>query len=187
MIYGVTRDIAARMKAQKYPHQVVYGVERLSRELQIDNGILVMRDRTQSDRFDSPKGQRRNPNYVAARSLAASAFIYAKSTVAGADVTDHEFEGESAIDMLISALNYTLPKNPWEIRGGRYLQDRELEAIAVPEVFSGVVYWFQFSVDRGVFDKTFAGAARPEGAPTSVSNQTQASLPGGVSSGVACG
>lgn len=181
------RDATARMRAQGYPYPITYGPERLIRELQIHNGILVTRDRDKSDTFDTARGQQRNPKKRLTRGLASKAFIFAKSSVAGADIPDHEFECEQAIDMLITALDFTLLRNPYQFTGGRYLQDRELEQMSLPEQWAGVVYMLQFTVERGVTDRKYDGSAEAEKAPSTVSNQTQVSLVGGAGSGVACG
>lgn len=178
MIYEMSRDIGARLEAAKFPVRVVYGPEQTAREI-YDPVIVIERDRGGSDRITPPQGQQSNPRKYMTRWLAARATIYAKSSLDGATVWDHERECEKLVDGLLVALT------EWQtaeragainVAEARYLAASERNDV---ETWAGVVYVLRFSVPRAVFKLTYLGEARPTQALSGHRNQTIASTPGG--------
>lgn len=169
---GVEADLHSR----KYPVKVVYGPERLPRENYAGLVLLFARDRTTSDTFGAPAGQRANPRYIARRMMALELKIYAQSTE---DQPTHD-EHESLAEVLADAAFISIRE--WCVANKRgeplWTQARFLSAEekAKEEVPPGDIYMFRFQVARAVVKVDFDGAALPEGVVTRMRNQTQVSV-----------
>jgi hypothetical protein len=141
--------------------------------------LIVFERDTKPDAIDPTRSPGVNPKIRAVRQLSATVTIYARSSLAGARVPDHQRECEQIADALIVALyewGATTKAGAIPFVEARYL---------VPDEYAhefrswpGVVYMIAFRVPRGVYALTYQGEARPEAAPVGVSNQTQVRLAG---------
>jgi hypothetical protein len=185
VIYEMAQDIRAALLARGYPIELTYGPEAAVREDYHGSLIIIERDRESSDAFAPPKGARENAPKRGVRVLAAKATIYAKSSLEGAHVGDHERLCEMLIDALQSAIyNWGVEGRTGgiTIASGKYLP---ASARNLPETWPGVVYELKFGVPRGVSDLRYptagegaSGEARPTGSAAGFRNRTEARLTG---------
>lgn len=196
MIYEMALDLADMLRARRFPVDVRYGPERAPKEHETATAVIVIeRDAESTDVFGPAQGPRTNPKRRGVRILAARARIFAKSSLPGAHLGDHERLCEQLADALHCAIY------EWGVQGktggiqiasSRYLRDKERAEI---EAWPGVVYEILFGVPRGVADLTFAGEqargdARPEIAAPGFRNRTDVLLahaPDGTVPNVGCG
>jgi hypothetical protein len=112
------------------------------------------------------------------RMLAVSATIYARSSLPGAMVQDHEHVCEQFVDALLVSLyewQASEQAGAISVSEARYLTAADRNDV---ETWPGVVYVIRFSVPRAVFALTYLGEAKPTGAASGVSSHTQVSAPG---------
>jgi hypothetical protein len=177
VIYEMARDVGARMLARKFPVLVVYGPERMQRE-SYDPIIVIERDRGGSDGLAAASGQQRNPRKIMTRTLAVRASIYARSSLPGAMVQDHERECERLVDGLLVALfewQTAERAGAVSVSGARYLSAADRNDV---ETWPGVVYELRFNVPRAVFAMTYEGEAKPTAAILGIRSRTEVSAPG---------
>ena len=181
MIYDVSREVDAKLRAQSYPFRVEYGPAHLHRE-GYPTGVIVFERSSAPEPIGSPKGQQVNPRKVATRQTQGRVRVYAKSGKAGSRLNEHQALCDYVVDAVIVAVEETIT----EARMGtltwadaRYLTPAELQAEARDqqvadnrtqtyplEQWPGVVYQLQFSFERGVAKRDWLHASRPEvGAP----------------------
>lgn len=182
MIYELSRDLEAMLRARSYPYRVHYGpnIAQQAQRQSHDPRIIVERARGQSDTVRAPQGNRPNARAKYVRELAAQITIYAKSSLPGARVSDHERECERIIDAVIVALyNWGAEGRAGAIgyTSAQYLTAADRDDV---ESWPGVVYVLQISVPRGVSELTYTreasgtpGEARPEAEVSAVQNQTR--------------
>ena len=181
MIYGFAQDIASMLSAQKFPVDVVYGPERLERVGFCDAVIVIERDRDSSDTFSTAIGSRANPRMLRSRALAAKATIYARSSLPGAHIGDHEFLCEQILDGLFCAIvNWGHGGGAGEIpvSDGRYIDPRTPSHKALEGFAPGVCYELKFRVSRGVSDVDFTGAGKLTGTPAHVQGTANVQVSG---------
>jgi len=161
MLYTITQELKTALAAKGCPVPVVYGPER-SGGL-IGQRIVVERDRQSGDQFTGPRSQQRNPGLVDVRAIGSVLRVYAQSGVAGANVWDHERVADQVIDLVTVALRRIVSarKTLWRIGAAKLLSSDELELRGL-KTWPGVVYELRFQIDRGVFDYTWTGDAKPE-------------------------
>lgn len=186
MIYEISQEVSEVMRDRKYPYHVQYGPEYAARDGNGSNGIVMLRS-ARPDAFAPPAARGMNPEYRAIRVCQVDAWVYARSSKPGADRQDHEFDCESAVDLLYCALYDVIKtrKEGFAPIGGSYLTPDEL-AMTNLTTWNGVVYVLQFSVQRGVYGRDYAGAAYPEATISGFANSTTVSGPG-IEPGTACG
>lgn len=161
MLREISREIETELRYRDCSYSVVYGPERLPSSV-ANCRIVVERERGTSENISAPKSRAPNPKMVAVRSIAGRCRIFAKSSVPGANVWDHEREADLAADLFVVALHTVVRRRLTEYRvtGGKILSASELEYQQI-SAWPGVVYEFKFEVDRGVFDTTWTGEKRP--------------------------
>lgn len=187
MIYEMHRDITETLRSRKFPFPVYYGPERHKRD-RFDTSIIFERDRGSSDVVEPVKGAQRNPRKREVRELAAMATIFAKSTLPGALIGEHERLCEQLVDAVIIALEewgtatgagYIPITEAKYLSAAEFLAELEAPAqISMFEGWPGVVYRLKFRVPRGMRVETFLGEAQPTGAAAGVSNTTNVRLVG---------
>lgn len=175
MIYELSQDLQTKLAARKFPTVIEYGPRFAAIEDWRDHLVVVERDRENADQLEPGNGFNENPRRVCNRGLAVRATIYAKSTLDGSRINEHEYECEQIVDGLITALtqwgteqNARLGGIAASIQEARYLRKEELPQSA--ETWPGVVYLLRFRVSRGVYVRDYLGQARPTGAATGVEN-----------------
>jgi len=179
VIYEITREVETELKARGVPLPVVYGPERGDLTITFAR-IVIERDRDKGDAIGPGRGRTVNPQMVAIRSMGAVCRVYAQSTESGAGVHDHERMADQAVDRIHVALEkiVKLRTTLYHVTAAKLLSAQELAMRGLLQ-WPGVVYELRFSVDRGVFDTDWTGAAKPEsvlGTGFEISSTTKATL-----------
>lgn len=161
MLYTITQELKAALIAKGCPIPVLYGPERSGG--MTGQRIVLERDRANGDQFTGPRSQQRNPGLVDVRAIGAVLRVYAQSTVAGANVWDHERVADQAIDLITVALRRIVSarKTLWRVGAAKLVSADELDLRGL-QSWPGVVYEMRFAIDRGVYDYTWQGAALDE-------------------------
>lgn len=177
------RDVETALRKRKFPSEFRYGPERITRNGYFDHVIVFERDRKANDTTRPVQGTGANPNKRLVRELCVDVKVYAKSSVDGARVEDHERECEQIVDALL--LNFSewgtaARSGAFTITESRYLSAEEYTDPTKPlEAWAGAVYVIRFRVPRGVTARDYEGAARPTGAATGVSNSAEVRMNAG--------
>lgn len=162
MIYRMSRDLEANLRARKYPVRVVYGPERFLGTRREPFGIRIERDRTSSEPVDTAHGFQRNPRKVMTRTMGVTAKLSATSPVPNARINEHEALCDQLVDaFLVSLVEWSTAAKAGDISvvEDRYLSDEEIDK---SEHANGVVYLVRFTIQRGVVRRDFDGSALPE-------------------------
>jgi hypothetical protein len=162
MLYAISQELAEALDAKGVPFPVFFGPDpstpiTASRErIVIEQPFGEKRDQTQP-----AKAVHHNPSMRAVRIQAARIRIFARSSLAGARWHDHAERAEEVLDHVQASLDVIVRgrKNAIAWAGGGFV---ELVDANGSEVWSGAVYEQDFSVDRGVFVRTWAGEAHGE-------------------------
>jgi hypothetical protein len=161
MLYSVSQIVATELALRGCPLRVVYGPERLQDVGLTDSRIVFQRPRSASDVTGPPKSSKGNPPRRAERAISGVVRIYGHSTADGARVQDHEDVAEQAVDLVIVTLQVAVARlvTTATIGTGGYLPAAELQ-LAGLEAWPGVVYELPITIQRAVFDRTWAGDAK---------------------------
>ncbi len=196
MIYEMAMDLRDMLHAKRFPVDVRYGPDRAPKVNERASAVIVIeRDTNSTDVFGPAQAPRQNPRPRGVRVLAAKATIYARSSVAGAHIGDHERLCEKLADALHCAIY------DWGVQGktggiqiasSKYVRDEDRKDV---EVWPGVVYEI-LSACREALPmctsqvKRPAATRAPEIAAPSFRNRTDATLtqaPEGTEPDVGCG
>jgi hypothetical protein len=134
--------------------------------------VVIERDHTRVDSVDAPLGAQRNPRKHAVRRLSVEVRVYARSTLGGAQLGDHERECEALVDAVITTLDeWVTEAKAGEVayRDTRYLSSEDRADV---ETWPGVVYMLSLTIGRGVFKKDYDGSALPTGQPGGLKSTT---------------
>ena len=161
MLREIASEMQCELDARSCPFRIVYGPERAPISL-VNCRVVVERDRGGTENVSSPKSRAPNPHMVAVRSTAGKFRVFAKSSLPGASVSDHERVADQMVDKLTVALHTCVRRRNTEYRisGSHILTPEEMQ-LSDLEAWPGVVYEFKFEIDRGVFDTTWTGEKRP--------------------------
>ena len=161
MLRELSSEMQSELDVRACPFRIVYGPERAPISL-VNCRVVVERDRGGTENVSSPKSRAPNPHMVAVRSTAGKCRVFAKSSLPGASVSDHERVADQMVDKLTVALHTCVRRRNTEYRisGSHVLTQEELQ-LSDLEAWPGVVYEFKFEVDRGIFDTTWTGEKRP--------------------------
>lgn len=161
MLRELSSEMQSELDARSCPFRIIYGPERAPISL-VNCRVVVERDRGGTENVSAPKSRAPNPHMVAVRSTAGKCRVFAKSSLPGASVSDHERVADQMVDKLTVALHTCARRRNTEYRisGSHVLTPEELQ-LSDLEAWPGVVYEFKFEVDRGVFDTTWTGEKRP--------------------------
>lgn len=179
-------DVAARLRARRFPVAVLYGPEALEREGYQGPTIVIARDDTGGDTFRAPAGAQRNARNVWERGLALIVGVFAASTLPGARREDHEALADILTDASLVALYEACKASRLaapELGGGRFLRAEERAGV---QTWPGVVYEYRAVVSRGVYAFTWDGAAEPEATIHAVASRTESVVTGSAPA-VGCG
>jgi hypothetical protein len=199
MIYEMALDLRDMLHAKRFPVDVRYGPDRAPKKNERASAVITIeRDTESNDVYGPAQGPRQNPRIRGVRVLAARAKIYAKSSLPGAHIGDHERFCEQLADALLVAIyewGAQAKTGGIQIASARYIREEHRADI---EVWPGVVYEILFGVPRGVADLTWPAAgekqargdARPTAGAPGFRNRTDATLahaPEGTTPAVGCG
>jgi len=160
MLHEIGRELEARLLAKGCPFKV-YDRESTAPTTWARNRVVVEHDDSGSDSFAAgQKGQSRNPKNRYVRSYGIKITIYAQSSANGAREFEHRRLAEKALDHVLVAMDYVaaVRLNEWLPKGGKWIRIADLEK---SEVHGGAVYELTATFDRGVAERTWAGAIRP--------------------------
>lgn len=162
-IFLLSQAVAAKLTAQKYPAQVVYGSGFAQPENYPNGLIRIERDSNASDVFGPPQGSRHNPTYRGVRRFAARATFYLQEALDGATQEEHEGLCEAYVDAFLVAVSEWCSEqqrgsDPFQLGGMRYLTAEERNK---EQVWPGVAYRVQFSILHAVMKVDFQGQIRP--------------------------
>ncbi len=178
-MYRLALDVRDRLIARKFPTPIVYGPERTERQALHHTHVVFMRDRDAAETLGPAHGSKSNPRRLATRDHTAVAMVYARSSIEGAAVQDHEGDCDQIVDALIVAITEWASQNKavgTTITEARYLFPTDHEDVDAWK--PGVVYRLKFRVPRGVYALTYEQAAKPEQALGGFQNSTQVRLTG---------
>jgi len=173
MIHEVFVLMRSALKAKGVPFEITYGPQQVPDKVGATR-LEVLRDYQAGDTLDAPRGVHRNPRMVRRRLMSAVVRIFARATVKGAQRHDHERLADQLADMATVALHDIAREQriPLQVQRGAMVPDETTDG------WAGVVYELRFTVERGVFDVTFKGAAATEAALTATSGRTDVALDG---------
>lgn len=179
----IARAVDAALAARSVPVRVAAGPEKTTPTTYARERVVIEHDG--GDTFSAPRSQKLNPRALMNRSVGAAVRIYARSSVAGADVLDHRGRAEEILDHTLHAIDAVLRgerKSTWSVVGGGF---EDLPDLANSDARAGALYVLRIAYDRAVLDVAWStGAAAEEaefGGATGVvlTNQTQVSLASG--------
>lgn len=176
-IREVARAVDAKLAAAKFPFRVAYAPERTDRSDTSNPVILFARDRTDGENVLPPKGQQANGRRVLDRMCGVVIKVYARSSLPGAMVEDHEELADYLVDAVLVALEETCKEgkfSPFEYTEARFMYPEEIVTEdGKPEHWPGVVFLLRLKIGRGVIKRDYLKAVRPTAAPTGVGNQVE--------------
>jgi hypothetical protein len=178
MIDQLARDVAANLRARKFPVQVFYGPERVTREGLPSHVLVFARDTERDESFTTPRGTQRNPRRYRTRTLYGVVDVFAKATVKGARTAEHERLCDQLVDGLATALvelSASGQRPPVEIVGGRLLTAAELRDADIP---AGAAYRMRFTWERGVELRDYDGSADDTATLAAVDTASRVTLDG---------
>ncbi len=133
------------------------------------------------DAFAAAASQTINPKIRYVRNIGCKLTIYAQSTRTGALEFEHRRIAEQALDAVLVAMDDVAAarKNGWAIKGGKFITPADLDK---SQAQAGAVYELTFTFERGVSERTWANAIRPESTLTSghMTSRTRVSMRGGA-------
>ena len=161
MLYSISRELEAALKAQHVPFPVFFGPPR-SDTVVPNNRIVVDVGGPGSDTFTPPLATHRNPKMHFNASDAATLRIYARAPVANAAYQDHVGLALRVRESVLCELDVIVKvrKNTWQRGPGGF--EPPLEDAKGSSTPGGVVYLLTFSIDRGIERRTWEGAKERE-------------------------
>ena len=161
MLYDAMQIVETELESRGCPMPIIYGPERSQDVSLVRSRIVFERPRESGDEVSPPRQMQKNPPRRAERGLACVCRVFAHSTLDGARVQDHEALADQTIDLVVVALQIAAARLSTTMRiGAGGFVDYDVETMTAP----GVVYELEFTIQRGVFDRTWADEARAENA-----------------------
>lgn len=172
MIHAIGRDLEAKLQAKGCPFKVL---DREATTPTAWRNVIVIENA--ADKFGPARSQSINPKRYYTRNVGAKLTIYAQSTDAGALEFEHRRVAERVLDLALVALRtiFAERKAGHSIDGGQFITIADLDK---SDRQTGAVYELSFTVERGVADRTWAGAIVAEASIGSVASKTNVSRAG---------
>jgi hypothetical protein len=158
MIHEIGRELDAKLRAKGCPFKVI---DREVTKPTAWKNVVVIED--MPDTVGPARSQSLNPKRYFTRYLGGKLTIYAQSTKTGALEFEHKRIAHQVVDLALVALRKigAERRQPVVIGRSEFVKIADLEKSERP---AGVVYELEFTVERAVEDRTWVGAAAPEGA-----------------------
>lgn len=156
MIHQLGRDLEAKLVAKGCPFKVV---DREATKPTAWRNVIVIEET--GDTFGPARSQLTNPRRYYTGNIGAKLTIYAQSMKAGALEFEHRRLARSVVDLVLVAIRTICAEWPTglAIGVGGFTTIADLEK---SERQGGAVYELEITVERGIFDTTFAGAYAAE-------------------------
>ncbi len=175
----ICKWLGAHLRSRKCPFKVRYAPERTDRG-NYDPAILVMRDRETSEKIETAHGTQKNGRKMRTRRIPVKIKVFAKSSLDGARLEEHEELADYLVDMLVTALE------TWSTseRGGG-IEYGEMAFMTADEVadetrsedkaegWPGVVFVMRFTIGRGVVERDYLKQVRPTAALTGIGTSVE--------------
>lgn len=173
MTHEVFVLLRTALKAKGVPFECVYGPQQVPDTVGATR-IEMFRDYESGETLNASRAVHRNPRMVRTRLTPAVVRIFARSTIKGAQRHDHERLADRLADLCLVALHDIAR----EQRVPMNVQRAGLVADATTDGWAGVVYELRLTIERGVFDLTYQGAAANEASLTAASGRTDVDIDG---------
>jgi hypothetical protein len=160
MIYAISRELAAALKKQGVPFPVVFGPEPNVAGAAVERVVIEQPVDEKRDAIEAPRAAHPNPRMPLVRQQAVRVRIFARSPVAGAAWHDHAERAEDVLDHVLGELDTIVRgrRNVIAYGSGGFVAPVDAKGSSV---WGGAVYEIDLTIDRGVFRRTWTGAARP--------------------------
>lgn len=176
-VYQMSIDIAANLRARKFPVAVQYGPERVDHEGLESMLLHFQRDSQIGDSLRAIPGARGQPG-VRVRDQGVALDVIVQSPLAGARHNEHEELCDLVVDGVLTALD------EWAVEAKAGLFDFVELGYVSPQDYNGadrmagVVYRIRFRVARATLKKDFDGALPPTATVAGTSATTLVTLNG---------
>jgi len=189
MIHEIGKEIAAQLVAKKCPLPVFDGPEPTQTTTGARERIIIEHDENGGDGFSFAASQHKNPRMRGVRNIGVTITIYAQAPNAGGTHWEHRRRAEHVLDLVTVALYDVLKirRNGFTIKKAGFIQPPDL---AKSETIAGAVYQMTLTIERGIFDQTWAYENRPQAtiAEGQIKSHTEASIANGSGApDTACG
>lgn len=157
MIHEIGRELEAKLLAKGCPFKVV---DRETTKPTAWRNLVVIEET--GDTYVSPRSQSRNPKRYFDCVVGAKLTVFAKSPKSGALEFEHRRLARKVVDLSLVALRTIRAERnsgALTIGAGQFVP---VEDLTGSEVLGGVAYALPFTIERGVEDLTYAGAAADE-------------------------
>lgn len=173
MIHEVFGLLRTSLKAKGVPFECAYGPQQVPDTVGATR-IEMFRDYQSGDQINAPRGVHRNPRMVRTRVVSAVIRIFAREPVKGAMRHEHERLADRLADLCMVSLHDIAREQrvPLTVTRAGLVSDETTDG------WAGVVYEIRLTVERGVFDRTYQGAANAEATLTAASVSTSVDVDG---------
>lgn len=180
MIHDIAAAVDAELKTKKCPIRIVLDAERTKATTYARERILFEEDDDAGDTFGPIHTPQKNPRPRMLSNVGAKITIFAQAANAGTAQWEHRRRARHVLDLVLVALDKVLKgkKQGYALSKGGFVKLADLES---SESVSGAVYELSLSIERNVFEQTWAGDKRPEatiGVDVAVSNTVRAAIEG---------
>lgn len=158
-VHALYINVRDSVKAKGLPFDFVYGPPQVPEKVG-GTRIFMAHDDEAGDAILPARSQHNNPKQVGVRSIGMRVVIFARDTVEGAQRHEHEALALQLANMVHVALHRAVTvthKTLWRMRAVGFAAD------ATTDGWNGRVYVMRFHVDTPIADRTYQGAAKPEG------------------------
>jgi hypothetical protein len=150
--------LRARLAARGVPYELSYGPPVVPLKTGATR-LCLWADTESGDSLSGPKGLQGNPRKSATISIGFVLWVFAQSTIPGAQRFDHEQIARELFYQFHNALKHVIYRANAAFRSTR--QGFVTDA-SVSDGWPGVAYEFRFQVDQPIEDRSWLGAASPE-------------------------
>ena len=173
MIHEIFVLLRTALAAKGVPFVPTYGPQPVPDTVGATR-IEMFRDYSAGDQINAPRAVHRNPRMVRTRGVSAVIRIFAREPVKGAMRHEHERLADRLADLCMVSLHDIAR----EQRGPLVVTRAGLVSDETTDGWAGVVYEIRLAVERGVFDRTYQGAANAEATLTAASGVTSVDVDG---------
>lgn len=180
MLYSISQEVSAALKAKGIPFPVVFGPEPTESVGTRNRIVFEYIIDEKRDSITAPKSTHVNPPVPLNRLQTARIRIFARSGQSGARWHEHADLAERVLDHVVAELDQVVRgrKNSLSYGAAGFVSLLDEKGA---KVLSGAAYELDVTIDRAVFRRNWAGEAADEvtiGKEVSISNRGNVSLNG---------